>query len=138
MTNVFASFFEKSPLEELLESGSFTLEQLLDQDDILQEAKAQNVTLLQFIEEPQTLRKLLQIGTGPAEGDQAHRHKLSFIAVELLQMDLPVVVDQIVAAEELLAEMFGFLDERAPVDSTRAGFAVKVISSFWSRKPTEV
>jgi hypothetical protein len=35
-----------SPLDDLLEKGNFTLDQLLDMDDVIQECKAMNSTLV--------------------------------------------------------------------------------------------
>jgi serine/threonine-protein phosphatase 6 regulatory subunit 3 len=39
-------FHSISAIDNLIDSGSFTLEQLLDEEDILQETKAQNKKLI--------------------------------------------------------------------------------------------
>ena len=41
-------FYAASAIDQILDSREFTLEQLLDEDDILQETKAQNKKLIDF------------------------------------------------------------------------------------------
>ncbi|GMH95368.1 hypothetical protein TrST_g10743 [Triparma strigata] len=55
-----SSFDFSSPLKDLLESESFTLTDLLQQDELLQEVKSLNSQLVDFITKPEELEELLR------------------------------------------------------------------------------
>lgn len=48
-----------SPIEDILSKENFTLEDILDEDTAIQETKAGNEKLVDFLKEPQTLERLL-------------------------------------------------------------------------------
>jgi len=48
-----------SVIDHLLESGNVSLEELLEQDDLIQECKAQNPRLIEYLREPAVLQQLL-------------------------------------------------------------------------------
>ena len=46
-------------LSTLLDNDSFTLEELLEEEELLQECKAQNDKLISFLTQPETMVKLI-------------------------------------------------------------------------------
>lgn len=54
------SFGGASPIDDLLEKGGFTLEDVLDEDTCIQETKGNNARLLEFLKEPATLEVLIK------------------------------------------------------------------------------
>ena len=54
------AFSFESPLKDLLDSESYTVEQLLEQDELLQELRGMHPTLLQFFSQDESVVKLIQ------------------------------------------------------------------------------
>jgi len=67
-----------SAIDTILESGSFTLDQLLDEEDILQETKSQNPKLIEFLSEPESLKKLLIFITEEPQPDADQRIRFKY------------------------------------------------------------
>lgn len=62
-------YSQPSPLEAILDLDNFTLEEVLDEADLIQECKSLNGRLVNFLKEPSTLRALLSyIVDTPAPG----------------------------------------------------------------------
>ena len=62
-------YSQPSPLEAILDLDNFTLDELLDEADLIQECKSLNGRLVNFLKEPATLRALLSyIVDTPAPG----------------------------------------------------------------------
>lgn len=55
-----SSFDFSSPLKDLLETNDFTLTDLLKEDELLQEVKSLNSTLVDYITQPEQLHELLR------------------------------------------------------------------------------
>ena len=49
-----------SPLNDILEKESFTLEELLQEDELLQEVKSHNHRLIEFLSQESTVMKILE------------------------------------------------------------------------------
>ena len=82
--------FSVSAIETILEKESFTLEDLLDEEEVLQETKAQNKKLLDFLTTSDSLQKLVTYVTeecGPEE-DNKRAFKYPFVACEILCSDV--------------------------------------------------
>lgn len=60
-----ASFCKPSPIEQILEKESYTLEELLDEDDLIQEAKSLNGRLVDFLKQPETVARLVSLIVDP-------------------------------------------------------------------------
>ena len=62
-------YSQPSPLEAILDLDNFTLEEVLDEADLIQECKSLNGRLVNFLKEPSTLRALLSyVVDSPAPG----------------------------------------------------------------------
>jgi serine/threonine-protein phosphatase 6 regulatory subunit 3 len=53
-------FTQASPIETILDKESFTLEELLDEDDLIQETKSLNGRLITFLRQKATVAQLLR------------------------------------------------------------------------------
>lgn len=53
-------YSQPSPLEAILDMDGFTLEDLLDETDLIQECKSLNGRLVNFLKEPSTVQSLLK------------------------------------------------------------------------------
>ena len=62
-------YSQPSPLEAILDLDNFTLEEVLDEADLIQECKSLNGRLVNFLKEPSTLLALLSyIVDAPMQG----------------------------------------------------------------------
>jgi hypothetical protein len=52
-------FHQCSPLDSLLDKPDITLEEILGEDDLLQECRAHNTKLIEYLRDPHILAKLL-------------------------------------------------------------------------------
>lgn len=75
----------QSPVEAILDRGEFTLADLLDEDDVIQEARALNGRLVSFLSKRETVRQLVDYIVEPppageryGEGREWSRVSLSF------------------------------------------------------------
>lgn len=66
-----------SQVEKLLEKDDVTLTELLDEDDVLQECKAQNQRLLLFLTQDRSLQELMNFITHepPSDREEKLRYK---------------------------------------------------------------
>jgi len=54
-----AEYSQPSPIEAILDKEDFTLEELLDEDDLIQEVKSLNNRLLAFLRQRETVDQLI-------------------------------------------------------------------------------
>ena len=52
-------YSQPSPIEQILQKDNFTLEELLEEEDLVQECKALNGRLIEFLKEPDTVSQLV-------------------------------------------------------------------------------
>lgn len=95
----------------------FTLEELLDDEDVLQECRNQNNKLVTFLSQEESVKKLLAYVTNEPEGspDDRLRFKYPNVASELLTTDSPGILD-VICTTESLDLIWGVLDQPAPLN----------------------
>lgn len=132
-------FAHTSPIENLLDTEDFTLQQLLEEDDIIQECKQLNKKLIDYLACPEQVEALIDyVVTEPPEDSEG---KVKFIypykSSEVLAADLAAVHDCMFANEALLDKLFAFLEREAPLNTLLAGYFGKIVSTLLSRRPDE-
>ncbi|XP_072291082.1 serine/threonine-protein phosphatase 6 regulatory subunit 2 isoform X2 [Eucyclogobius newberryi] len=129
-----------SHLEALLDQEDVSLSQLLEEEDVLQECKAQNRRLLLFLCKDQSMQELVRLITTepPAGGEETKRFKFSNIACELLTCDVGVINDKLGNEEPLLEILYSFLDQPPPLNPLLASFFSKTIGNLIARKTEQV
>jgi serine/threonine-protein phosphatase 6 regulatory subunit 3 len=132
-------FHTVSAVETILDRESFTLEELLDEEEILQEVKSQNKKLLDFITQPQTLLKLFEYITidSNEDADPKRRFKYPFLACEILCSEIWTITESIYRDESLLEILFSFLDQPPPLNPLLASYTSRVGQSLLSRRTSE-
>lgn len=77
-----------SPVDIILEKENCTLEELLDEDEIIQECKALNERLINFLRERAQVEQLLRyiVDEAPDEADKKQSFKFPFVACEIFFM----------------------------------------------------
>uniref|UniRef100_A0A8B9HFX2 Protein phosphatase 6, regulatory subunit 2b n=1 Tax=Astyanax mexicanus TaxID=7994 RepID=A0A8B9HFX2_ASTMX len=125
-----------SQVEKLLEKEDVTLKELLDEDDVLQECKAQNQRLLLFLSQDSSLLELISLITHepPSDREEKLRYKHANTACELLTCDVAIINDKVGGDDCLLNTLYSFLEQNPPLNPLLASFFSKTFGSLISRK----
>ncbi|XP_064139335.1 serine/threonine-protein phosphatase 6 regulatory subunit 2 isoform X4 [Loxodonta africana] len=129
-----------SHVDKLLDKEDVTLQELMDEDDLLQECKAQNRKLLDFLCRQQCMEELVSLITQdpPLDMEEKVRFKYPNTACELLTSDVPQINDKLGGDETLLNLLYDFLDHEPPLNPLLASFFSKTIGNLIARKTEQV
>uniref|UniRef100_A0A452SKP9 Protein phosphatase 6 regulatory subunit 3 n=1 Tax=Ursus americanus TaxID=9643 RepID=A0A452SKP9_URSAM len=129
-----------SHIDTLLEREDVTLKELMDEEDVLQECKAQNRKLIEFLLKAECLEDLVSfiIEEPPQDMDEKIRYKYPNISCELLTSDVSQMNDRLGEDESLLMRLYSFLLNDSPLNPLLASFFSKVLSILISRKPEQI
>ncbi|KAL9258301.1 Serine/threonine-protein phosphatase 6 regulatory subunit 3-like protein [Drosera capensis] len=125
-----------SPVDTVLDKENFTLEELLDEEEIIQECKALNSRLINFLRDRAQVKQLLRyIIEEQSEGADSKRvFKLPFVACEIFTCEIDVILRTLVEEEELMDLLFSFLEPTRPHSASLAGYFSKVVVCLMTRK----
>uniref|UniRef100_A0A1A7YHK8 Protein phosphatase 6, regulatory subunit 2a n=1 Tax=Iconisemion striatum TaxID=60296 RepID=A0A1A7YHK8_9TELE len=129
-----------SHIDQLLDREDVTLRELMEEDDVLQECKAQNRRLLLFLSQDHCMQELVSLITTepPADLEEKSRFKFPNIACELLTSDVSIINDKLGADESLLEMLYHFLEQDPPLNPLLASFFSKTIGNLIARKTEQV
>ncbi|XP_036601772.1 serine/threonine-protein phosphatase 6 regulatory subunit 1 isoform X2 [Trichosurus vulpecula] len=129
-----------SHIDTLLQRDDLALAELLDEEDVLQECKVLHPKLLDFLLRPAHLQALVDWVTRepPAAGDERLRYKYPSVSCEILTSDIPQINDALGEDEALLGRLYGFLQNRAPLNPLLASFFSKVMGILINRKTDQI
>ncbi|XP_065210136.1 serine/threonine-protein phosphatase 6 regulatory subunit 3-B [Planococcus citri] len=133
---MFWTYNTTSPqIDIILCKEELTLYELLDQENILQELKTQNLKLIEFISKPEILGELVDLITlePSKELDEAEQYKYPNLACELLTSDLPALNERLVS-EEILNKLYKFLQNDPPLNPLLSSYFSRTLSILISRK----
>lgn len=129
-----------SHIDQLLDKEDVTLRELMEEDDVLQECKAQNRRLLLFLSQDHCMQELVNLITTepPADLEERSRFKFPNIACELLTSDVSIINDKLGGDESLLDVLYHFLEQDPPLNPLLASFFSKTIGNLIARKTEQV
>uniref|UniRef100_A0A8K9UIP6 Protein phosphatase 6, regulatory subunit 3 n=1 Tax=Oncorhynchus mykiss TaxID=8022 RepID=A0A8K9UIP6_ONCMY len=129
-----------SHIDTLLEKEDVTLTEVMDEEDVLQECKAQNHKLVDFLVRPQCMVDLVTYITQEPSDDVEEKIKYKYpnISCELLTSDVGQINDRLGEDESLLMKLYGFLQRDSPLNPLLASFFSKVLSILIGRKPEQI
>ncbi|KAE8732334.1 auxin response factor 18-like [Hibiscus syriacus] len=130
------SLSASSPVESILDKENFTLEELLDEEEIIQECKALNSRLINFLRDRAQVEQLLRyIVDEPSENaDRKRTFKFPFIACEIFTCEIDVILKTLIEDETLVNLFFSFLEPNCPHSALLAGYFSKVVICLMLRK----
>ncbi|EYU43237.1 hypothetical protein ABFS82_08G126700 [Erythranthe guttata] len=133
-----SGFSAASAVETILDKESFTLEELLDEDEIIQECKAHNGRLVSFLRERAQVKQLIRyiMEEAPEDASKQFSFKLPFVACEIFTCEVDIILKTLVEDEELMDLLFSFLDPERPHSTLLAGYFSKVFVCLLLRKTT--
>ncbi|KAK4858192.1 hypothetical protein QYF36_012552 [Acer negundo] len=125
-----------SPVETILDKDNFTLEELLDEDDIIQECKALNGRLINFLRERAQVEQLIQyiVVEAPEDAEKRRTFKFPFIACEIFTCEVDIILKTLVEDVELMNLLFSFLEPKHSHSTLLAGYFSKVVICLLLRK----
>ncbi|XP_026383718.1 serine/threonine-protein phosphatase 6 regulatory subunit 2-like isoform X2 [Papaver somniferum] len=125
-----------SPVETILDKDNFTLDELLDEDEIIQECKALNGRLINFLRERPQVEQLLRyiVEEAPEDAEKRRTFKFPFIACEIFTCEVDIILKTLVEDEELMNLLFSFLKPDRSHSTLLAGYFSKVVVSLMMRK----
>ncbi|KAF5276505.1 hypothetical protein FQA39_LY06574 [Lamprigera yunnana] len=107
-----------------------TLKELMDEEDIINECKLQNKSLMEFLVKPEIIEELINLTTVEPSPDvnECVRFKYSNIACEILTCDVPKLNERLAGDEALLSKLYKFVDREPPLNPLLASFFSKIMS----------
>ncbi|XP_072528647.1 serine/threonine-protein phosphatase 6 regulatory subunit 2a isoform X2 [Salminus brasiliensis] len=129
-----------SHIDQLLDREDVTLRELMEEEDVLQECKAQNRRLLLFLSQEHCMQELVNLITEEPSSDLEEKTRFKFpnIACELLTSDVSLINDKLGGDESLLEKLYGFLEQDPPLNPLLASFFSKTIGNLIARKTEQV
>ncbi|KAH9917442.1 SIT4 phosphatase-associated protein-domain-containing protein [Fomitopsis serialis] len=136
-------FHNASTIDSLLDKEDVSLEAILDEDDLLQECKAQNTRLVSYFQRIDVLQRLLGYVTGQIEGEDRGRFKYPYVSTEVLCSEIWTIVETCLNnREQLLTPFWETVMDRSPEDMktqmVMASQFAKINAVFLSKKPAEM
>jgi serine/threonine-protein phosphatase 6 regulatory subunit 3 len=126
-----------SPINDTLDKDFFTLEELLEEDDLLQEVKSKNERLLAFLQTEETVQKLVEyvVISADADAGELRLFKYPYMACELFCFEIDKILDILVENQDgkFLKLLFSLLDNEAPLDHYLAGYFEKILEMLFRR-----
>ncbi|XP_020202342.1 serine/threonine-protein phosphatase 6 regulatory subunit 3 isoform X2 [Cajanus cajan] len=131
-----ASLSASSPVEAILDKENFTLEELLDEEEVIQECKALNSRLINFLRDQAQVEQLLRyiIEEPPEDAESKRAFKFPFISCEIFTCEIDVILKTLVDDEELMNLLFSFLEPNRSHSTLLAGYFSKVVVCLMIRK----
>ncbi|XP_029650351.1 serine/threonine-protein phosphatase 6 regulatory subunit 3 isoform X3 [Octopus sinensis] len=123
-------------IDSLLEKEDVTLQELLDEDDILQECKARHKKLIDFLIRPDNLREMVNMVTEePSEDiEEKQRYRYPNTCCEVLTCDVTQINDCLTGDSVYINKLYGFLEMKGPLNPLLASFVSKVIGLLTVKK----
>ncbi|TSK13565.1 Serine/threonine-protein phosphatase 6 regulatory subunit 2 [Bagarius yarrelli] len=129
-----------SHIDQLLDRDDVTLKELMEEEDLLQECKAQNQRLLLFIVQDHCMHELVSLITEEPspELEEKIRFKHPNIACDILTSDVATINDKLGEDESLLEKLYSFLEHDPPLNPLLASFFSKTIGNLIARKTEQM
>eukprot|EP01090_Pellita_catalonica_P002341 TRINITY_DN11932_c0_g1_i1.p1 TRINITY_DN11932_c0_g1~~TRINITY_DN11932_c0_g1_i1.p1 ORF type:complete len:575 (-),score=107.67 TRINITY_DN11932_c0_g1_i1:14-1738(-) len=140
MGNFYMHNQQYSSVDYVLGKESFTLEELLEQDDFLPDLRRSKQTLFTYLQQDSVLEKLIKyISTEEREEDTPEpekRKRFAHLAYEALQTDK--LKESLINSEEMLDEFFSFLDIAIDMDPLRCAYFSRLVELLFERYAHEL
>ncbi|GMH38104.1 hypothetical protein BSKO_05988 [Bryopsis sp. KO-2023] len=131
------AFAQASTMEAILDKEEFTLEDLLEEEDLIQECKSLNGRLINFLGQKENVEKMVGflVDAPEVDADEKRKTKYPFSSCEVFCCEVDAIFTTLLETEELMNKFFSVLEGDGPVDCTAAGYFGRVMSHLLLRKP---
>ncbi|XP_047990697.1 serine/threonine-protein phosphatase 6 regulatory subunit 3 [Leguminivora glycinivorella] len=126
-------------LNSLLKEENVTLSQVLEADDVLQECKADNKALIQFLTRPDILAELVTLITEepPKNVELSLQYRHASIACEVLTSQLPALSHRLSMETVQMHRLCDFINREPPLNPLLASYFSKTIEMLLDRSPKQ-
>ncbi|XP_017956995.1 serine/threonine-protein phosphatase 6 regulatory subunit 3-B isoform X2 [Drosophila navojoa] len=126
-------------IEALLEKENSTVEEFLDEEDILQECKTHKKNLVNYFTRPEVIRRLVElITTEPSEDlPMSQRFHYANMSCEILTIGLPSLDEKLLSDADTLQLLYSYLKKEPPLNSLLSSFFSKTFSMLFTKKPEQ-
>eukprot|EP00039_Didymoeca_costata_P018743 m.334765 g.334765 ORF g.334765 m.334765 type:complete len:736 (-) comp17432_c0_seq1:179-2386(-) len=134
-----AGWHQSSAIDTILEKNDYTLEELLDDEDVLQECRSQHEELNKFLSSEAAFNKMLDYVIKEPAGspDDRLRFKYPNVASEILTAETPGIL-QLLCTEETFNKILTVLDYPAPINPLIASYFTKLFALLLVKAPDMV
>ena len=127
----------ESPVRDILDKESFSLDELLREDDLLQEIKCKNSKLIEYLASEEQIECMINymIVPPPADcTDDLIKFKYPYVSCEIFCCELDEILRVLIGYDnKFLKQIFSILDSEAPVDNYLAGYFEKLLEMLFRR-----
>lgn len=164
----FGGYANISAIDTLLEKPDVTLEDLLEESDLIQELKQHNTKLIEYLREDKILERLLEYVIAPklettaseeateadeepkgkekafsaneseSEEKEKKRNRYAYVAAEVLSSDNWSICESLMENQALLRKFWDFLKLPPPLDPLQASYFTKVNEALLDKKTEEM
>ncbi|KAG4302018.1 hypothetical protein PCK1_001693 [Pneumocystis canis] len=137
-------FINGSNLNNLLErTQDLTLEEILNEEDLLQECKSHNPKIIEYFCQREILEKLLNYIINENYDTIQSKYlikktRYSQIAYEVLSCEIISIYEAIINDKTLLYNFWSFLERPAPLNSLQASYFTKVNEQLFEKKADDM
>ncbi|XP_060651672.1 serine/threonine-protein phosphatase 6 regulatory subunit 3 [Drosophila nasuta] len=126
-------------IEALLEKENSTVEEFLDEEEILQECKTPKKNLVNYLTRPEVIRRLVElITTEPSEDvPLAQRFRYANMSCEILTLGLPSLDEKLLSDANTLQLLYSYLEKEPPLNPLLSSFFSKTFSMLFTKKPEQ-
>lgn len=131
----------RSEVDVLLDKGGFTMEELLNLDDFVNDLRSGKERLLVYLVSTEAIKGLLDIAlvepSDCPEDDRRRLQQLPHIAFQTLASD--PLVEQFIDNHDLLDTLFSYLDSKeGNLSRSKSGYFAKITEILFEKYPTEL
>ncbi|XP_074365061.1 uncharacterized protein LOC141706153 [Apium graveolens] len=115
-------------VDTILDKDKYSLEELLNEDEIIQECKAINSRLINFLRERTQIEPLIRYidEETPEDAEKRRTFKFPFVACEIFTCEVDIILKALVEDEGLMDLLFSFLEPENSHNALLAGYFSKV------------
>ncbi len=132
----------ESPVRDILDKESFSLDELLREDDLLQEIKCKNSKLIEYLASEEQIECMINYMIVPPPTDCTDdlvKFKYPYVSCEIFCCELDEILRVLIGYDnKFLKQIFSILDSDAPIDNYLAGYFEKLLEMLFRRTTVPV
>ena len=128
------------PVDAILDKEEYTLEELMDEEELVQECKSLNPRLTEFLKKKDVVEKLVSyLVETPEDGaDDKRTFKYPFTSCEIFCCEVEGIYNTMLENDDVLDTLFGLLKQERPLNTILAGYFSRVVGALLARRAGEI
>lgn len=128
------------PVDAILDKEDYTLEELMDEEELVQECKSLNPRLTEFLKKKENVEKLVSylVETPEDDADDKRTYKYPFTACEIFCCEVEGIYNTMLENDDVLDTLFGILKQERPLNTILAGYFSRVVGALLARRSGDI